>query len=121
MGIDISMGLGFGVHFTAEQIQAAPGYDSEYGSWDFIEDLTLKHSLTYSYAGNSWAGEDNGYVVYARSTHQEFDMGREADAGVYRGNGKPYTGEEEIALNAASVEVTGGILPIEWLVTVGVS
>lgn len=121
MGIDISMGIGFGVHLTDEQIKNSAGYDEDYGEWEFIEKLTLKHGLTYAYAGNSWSGENNGYVIYADSSYREFDMGRESEAGVYRGRGKPYTGEEEIALNEASVEVTGRILPIEWLVTVGVS
>lgn len=122
MGIDISMSIGFGVHITDEQIKNAQGYDEDYGEWEFIEKLTLKHGLTYGYAGNSWSGEDNGYVIYARSSYRGFDMGREAEAGVYRGAGKPpYTGEEEIALNEACVEVTGRIMPIEWLVTVGVS
>lgn len=121
MGVDISMSMGFGIHLTDKQIKDSPNYDEDYGEWEFIEKLTLKHGLTYGYAGNAWAGEDNGYVIYARSTYREFDMGREAGAGVYRGSGTAYSGEEEVALNQASVEVTGRIQPIEWLVTVGVS
>lgn len=121
MGIDISMSMGFGVHVTPEQIEECLVLDDDYGFAEAIEELTLNHGLAYGYAGNSWSGEQNGYVLYARSTHREFDMGRSAEAGVYRGSGTPYTMDEEIALNTASIEVTGRILPIEWLVTVGVS
>lgn len=122
MGIDITMAMGFGVHLTQSDLNEWLVLDDDYGAWEAVEDLVAKYPLiTYSSAGNSWSGEDNGFVLYAKSTYRDFDMGRGAEAGVYRGSGTAYTGEEEIELNQASVEVVGRIRPIEWLVTVGVS
>jgi hypothetical protein len=77
--------------------------------------------LTFSYAGNAWIGDEQGFVVYAQDTYRDFDMGRGAEAGVYRASKSRLGLPAQFQLDAVGVQITGKHLPIEWLVTVGVS
>lgn len=123
MGVDISMSIGWGLHFSQQEIDDWLGEDDEYGAHESLDTLTCnRHTeLTYSYAGNAWVGEDNGFVIYAKDTYKHFDMGRSAEAGVYRAPKTAMSLKARYELDAVSKEITGGQLPIEWLVTVGVS
>lgn len=121
MGIDISMSMGWGIHFSQAEIDKWLGEDEEYGAYECLEELVVDTGLTFSYAGNAWAGEENGFVIYAKETYQGFDMGRSAEAGVYRGSKSRLGLTSQYELDAASVAITGEHRPVEWLITVGVS
>ena len=123
MGVDISMSMGWGIHFSQQEIDDWLGEDDEYGAHESLDTLIYNKNteLTYSYAGNAWVGEDNGFVIYAKDTYKDFDMGRSAEAGVYRAPKTAMSLKSRYELDAVSKEITGGQLPIEWLVTVGVS
>lgn len=122
MGIDISMTFGWGIHLEPEQIDAWLGPDDEYGSHEGMERLLSEYpGLSFAWAGNAWVGEDNGFVVYADNTTSSFDMGREAEAGVYRAATQRVSAEDSSKLNEISWKVAGEKRPIEWLVTVAVN
>lgn len=121
MGVNISMSMGWGIHIPQDVFgKWAEGWDDEY---EALASVLEEHgeSLTYDYAGNAWQGEENGIVVYAKGTYQSFDMGREAEAGVYRAPKQGLALSSQYQLDEVSVIIAGEYLPIEWLVTVGVS
>lgn len=118
MGVDISMSMGWGIHFSQAEIDKWVGKNDEY---ECLEELVAGTSLTFSYAGDAWTGEENGFVIYAEETYQGFDMGRSAEAGVYRASKSRLGLTSQYELDAASVSITGEHRPVEWLITVGVS
>lgn len=121
MGVEISMSMGWGIHFSQKEINDWLGDDDEYGAYEALECLLANTELAYAYAGNAWSGEDNGFTIYAETTCKGFNMGREAGAGVYRAPKALVSLEARYQLDAVSKTITGKHLPIEWLVTVGVS
>lgn len=123
MGVDISMTFGWGVHLEPNQIDAWLGPDDEYGSFEAMENLIDKYPhLTFAWAGDAWVGKDYGFVVYVRSSVQRFDMGREAQAGVYSALKPKLSVEESGQLFEAVAEVVGNnAVQSRWLITVGVS
>ncbi|USH44507.1 hypothetical protein SEA_CASSITA_52 [Microbacterium phage Cassita] len=125
MGVDISMSMGWGIHIPQPQIDSwLEGNDpDEEGADELLNDLIYRENseLTFEYAGNAWVGEDNGFVIYAKDTYKDFDMGRSAEAGVYRAPKTAMSLKARYELDAVSKTITGKHLPIEWLVTVGVS
>lgn len=123
VGVDISMSMGWGIHFSQGELERwLEGEIFETSVYEGLEELLAVHpALTYEYAGNAWTGNDMGYTVYAKDTYKEFDMGRSAEAGVYRAPKALVSLEARYQLDAVSKTITGKHLPIEWLVTVGVS
>lgn len=122
MGVDISMSMGWGIHFSQQEIDDWLGEDDEDGAYEGLDTLLSDHDrLTFSYAGDAWTGDDQGFVVYARDTYKHFDMGRGTQGGVYRASKSRLGLPEQFQLDAVGVQITGKHLPIEWLVTVGVS
>lgn len=121
MGVDISMSMGWGIHIPQDAFDEWAG-DSDDAYTD-LDNLIYRDNteLTYEYAGDAWTGNDMGYTVYAEGTYKEFDMGRSAEAGVYRAPKALVSLEARYQLDAVSKTITGKHLPIEWLVTVGVS
>lgn len=125
MGVDISMSMGWGIHIPQPQIDSwLEGNDpDEEGAYELLNNLIYSENseLTFDYAGDSWAGEDNGFVIYSKDTYKRFGMGRSAEAGVYRAPKERLSLPAQYQLNEVSRIITGKHLPIEWLVTVGVS
>lgn len=128
MGVDISMSMGWGIHIPQDVFDEwIEGLDSgNGGDVDGYEELNKliyiqNPELTFDWAGNAWVGEDNGFVIYAKDTYKGFDMGRSAEAGVYRAPKALVSAQARYQLNGVSKIITGEYLPIEWLVTVGVS
>lgn len=128
MGVDISMSMGWGIHIPQDVFDKWIGGIESVNSGDADEYTVLNElvyrensELTFEYAGNAWAGEDNGFVIYAKDTYKHFDMGRSAEAGVYRAPKALVSAQARHQLNGVSKIITGEYLPIEWLVTVGVS
>lgn len=128
MGVDISMSMGWGIHIPQDVFDEwIEGLDSGNGGdvdgYEELNNLIYRPNseLTFDYAGNAWVGEDNGFVIYAKDTYKDFDMGRSAEAGVYRAPKTAMSLKARYELDAVSKTITGKHLPIEWLVTVGVS
>lgn len=121
MGVDISMSIGWGIHIPQDVFDEWVGEDEE--GYEILNHLIYRENLelTFEYAGNAWVGEDNGFVIYAKDTYKDFDMGRSAEAGVYRAPETAMSLKARYELDAVSKTITGKQLPIEWLVTVGVS
>lgn len=121
MGVDISMSMGWGIHIPQRELDTwGEGWDDP---CEALEILCEEHGpdLTFSYAGNAWLGLDKGVVFYAGDTYKRFSMRGEAEAGVYRAPKALVSLEARYQLDAVSKTITGKHLPIEWLVTVGVS
>jgi hypothetical protein len=125
MGIDITMQMGYGFHIPKKTFNKWLDLNDpdEEGGWDVLERLLESDypELTFSWPGNSWIGEDHGWVIFARASLKSYDMGREAEAGVYRPTRAKLTLDAHRQLEEVSVVITGERLPVEWLVTVGVS
>lgn len=123
MGIDISMSMGWGVHFSQAEIEEWLGEDDEDGAHEGLNRLIFPGylALTLDWAGDAWVGDDQGFVVYARDTYKDFDMGRSAVGGVYRASKARLSVEAQNQMDEVSRTIVGESRPIEWLVTVGVS
>jgi hypothetical protein len=122
MGIDISMSVGVGFHVPKDVIDKwieLNDIDDVYESIDvLVRDFK---GLTYDYVGNSWVGDEHGYVIWVARVTSSFDMGRSAEAGVYRPQVGDLYPEEYAELAAASLDLTGELPNVETLVTVTVS
>lgn len=124
MGVDISMSMGWGIHIPQDVFDTwlEENDPDEAGGWDAVEGLLQGYSeLEFDWPGNAWSGQENGWVIFATSTTKDFDMGRGPEAGVYRAPKTAMSLKARYELDAVSKTVTGKHLPIEWLVTVGVS
>lgn len=106
MGVDIDMCAGIGVHITNDELEAwMEQEDYEDGVYEAAETACrgLK-GVSYSWPGNSWLGEENGLMFWVSRLTESFDMGREAQAGVYDLSSAvgSLTVEERDMLNAAT-------------------
>lgn len=122
MGVDISMSMGFGIHIPQEDLDAfLETNDADDEGFEYLYSV-IPDNLTFEYVGNAWAGEDCGVTVYAKEGFQSFDMGRVAEAGVYRPGYKPVWKVGTLqALSKVSDLILGKPAKIEWLVSVAVS
>lgn len=123
MGVDISMGMGYGIHISKKALDMwLEENDPENDGYSALDDYLGSYpALTFEWPGNGWTGEENGWVVFAKDTRSHFEMGREAEAGVYRPGYPSLTVTSKEQLDSVAIAITGEKLPIEWLVTVGVS
>ncbi len=124
MGVDISMSMGWGIHIPQDVFGTwlEENDPDEIGGFESLETL-LDHypELVIEWAGNAWIGREQGYVVYAEGTYKRMSMRGGAESGVYRAPKERLSLPAQYQLNEVSKIVTGKHLPIEWLVTVGVS
>lgn len=122
MGIDISMSMGFGIYIPQEDLDAfLDTNDADGEGFEYLYSV-IPDNLTFEYVGDSWAGGNYGVTVYAKEGFQSFDMGRVAEAGVYRPGHKPVWKVGTLqALDKVSEFILGKPAKIEWLVSVSVS
>lgn len=124
MGVDISMVAGVGIHITSDQLdkwllEADP--EDEYGLDVLYE--TLPDGIEWTSPNNSWTDTENyprGIVVYVSRVSTDYDMGRSAEAGIYRPGDKSITLAERQRLLNIAKNITGEELPIEPFIAVGI-
>lgn len=124
MGVDIDMTVGAGIHVSKEQIDKWLGVadPDEAGSWDCVEGLLSTYrGISFSWAGNAWVGTDHGFVFWSDGSTKSFDMGREAQSGVYEPSPTKVPLADRNSLSEISVAITGEVLPIKPYVVVTVS
>lgn len=120
MGIDINMTVGVGVHVPQKDVDAwVEGNEVEDPYEEFDAFVREYPGLTFDWVGNAWLGYEHGMVVWVDRTAQTWDMGREAEAGVYEPSANPITLTERQSLNRFAEDF--GIAPVQIKPYVAVS
>lgn len=115
MGIDITLYAGIGVHIPRSYLEPwwdREDPDDELGFWEVLQRTLIRGYPHLDFASpNNFYSDikefERGVVIYVNRVTGSFDMGRYAEAGVFRPSYQAITLEERSELNRISVEIAG--------------